>query len=426
MVSARGLLGRGRGVAGAVGAQLAQALASLVLSIAAARSLGADGLGVYGLISGGLVLATAIATGLVGDSLTVLERGVRHVRAGLQTVALGCAVLAGVVGAVVCWVCGLLDWQTALLFGVTAVVFVSEEFFRRLLMASLRFWSVTAVDLSALAATVVWLVLAASVASITMFQILAATLVSQIVGIIVAICFLPSSERHLSHWRGGDVLGVLRFGGWRAAQQGVRPAMLTAMRVLVAVVAGTFAYGELEAARVYTAPTLLIVNGIGGFLFATYAAKKEQPLRALIRHADVGGLGMFAAVVAAGSVAVVLLPWAGDIVTGGQFPISTLAVVGWVVYSATAGFLMPYGSLAAVTGMHVRVFTLRLVESAVSLGAVAVVVWVFHASPSWAPAAMATGPALLAVVIRQNVLVPLARARASEHEGVIAPAEASA
>jgi hypothetical protein len=72
IASARGLLGRGRGVSGAVGAQLAQALASLVLSIVAARSLGADGLGVYGLISGGLVLATAIATGLVGDSLTVL------------------------------------------------------------------------------------------------------------------------------------------------------------------------------------------------------------------------------------------------------------------------------------------------------------------------------------------------------------------
>ena len=169
--------------------------------------------------------------------------------------------------------------------------------------------------------------------------------------------------------------------------------MLTAMRVLVAVVAGTFAYGELEAARVYTAPTLLIVNGIGGFLFATYAAKKEQPLRALIRHADVGAIGMFAAVIGAGAVAAVLLPWAGDIVTGGEFPISAIAVLGWVVYSATAGFLMPYGSLAAVTGMHVRVFTLRLVESAVSLGAVAVVVWVLDASPSWVPAAMAAGPA---------------------------------
>ena len=186
------------------------------------------------------------------------------------------------------------------------------------------------------------------------------------------------------------------------------------------------AYGELEAARVYTAPTLLIVNGIGGFLFATYAAKKEQPLRRLIRHADVGALGMFAAVVLAGTVAAVLLPWAGDIVTGGQFPISALAVLGWVVYSATAGFLMPYGSLAAVTGMHVRVFTLRLVESAVSLAAVAVVVSVIHASPSWAPAAMATGPALLAVVIRQNVLVPQARARASGDEGMTTPAEASA
>ena len=411
MVNARGLLGRGRGVSGAVGAQLAQALASLVLSIAAARSLGADGLGVYGLISGGLVLATAIATGLVGDSLTVLERGVLHVRAGLQSVGLGCAVLAGVVGAGVCWVAGLLEWQTALMFGLASTAFILEEFFRRLLMASLRFWSVTAVDLSTLAATVVALVVAASVASLDMFQILFALFLSQIVGIIVAICFLPSSERHISHWRGGDVSGVLRFGGWRAAQQAVRPAMLTAMRIFVVVVAGTFAFGELEAARVYTAPTLLIVNGIGGFLFATYAAKKEQPLSALIRHADVGAIGMFAAVIGAGAVAAVLLPWAGDIVTGGDFPISMIAVLGWIVYSATAGFLMPYGSLAAVTGMHVKVFTLRLLESVVSLGAVAFVLYVLDASPSWVPVAMAVGPGLLAVVIRQRVLVPQSRAR---------------
>ena len=99
--------------------------------------------------------------------------------------------------------------------------------------------------------------------------------------------------------------------------------MLTAMRIFVVVVAGTFAFGELEAARVYTAPTLLIVNGIGGFLFATYAAKKEQPLsasdppRRCRRHRDVRRGDR------RGAVAAVLLPWAGDIVTGGDFPIST-------------------------------------------------------------------------------------------------------
>ena len=97
MVSIRHLAQKSRSATGAVGAQLMQALASLVLSIAAARALGADGLGVYGLISGGLVLTCAIATGLIGDSLTVLDRKGPHVRAGLQSVGLSVGVLAGVV-----------------------------------------------------------------------------------------------------------------------------------------------------------------------------------------------------------------------------------------------------------------------------------------------------------------------------------------
>jgi O-antigen/teichoic acid export membrane protein len=401
-----------------VGAQFAQALTSLVLSIAAARSLGADGLGVYGLVYGGLVLATAIATGLVGDSLTVLDRGDRNVRAGLQTVGLGCATLAGIVGAGVSWAAGLLDWQTAALFALAAAVFLTEEFLRRLLMASLRFGAVMAVDLSALAATVVGLGVAASLTSLGMFEIILVLLASQLVAVVTGVCLLPRSERTIVRRIGGDIAGVLQFGGWRAAQQAVRPAMLTTMRILVAVVAGTFVYGQLEAARVYTAPALLIVNGIGGFLFATYAAKRHEPLRALVRHADVGALSMFAAVLVAGCVAVALLPWAADVVTGGEFSISVTAAVGWVVYSATAGFLMPYGSLAAVTGMHVRVFALRLAESAVSLAAVVVVLYALDASPSWVPAAMATGPCLLAVIIRQRLLMPRVRRGQAAVDGV--------
>jgi O-antigen/teichoic acid export membrane protein len=412
---------RARGAPGAVGAQLAQALTSLVLSIAAARSLGAEGLGVYGLVFGGLILATALITGLVGDSLTVLDRQNPRVRGGLQIVGLTCAVAIGTVGAGVCWAAGLLSWQSTLVFGAASVVFLVEDLLRRLLMASLRFWSVMAVDLACLTATVVALVVAASATSLDMTLLMVALLVSQIVGVTVAVCLLPSEERTFAPWRGGDVGAVLRFGGWRAAQQAVRPAMLTAMRSLVAVAAGTVAFGHLEAARVYTAPTLLIVNGIGGFLFATYAARKHRPLSTLVRDADLGALAMLGAVVVAGAVAAAALPWAGEIVTGAQFSIDRTAVLGWIVYAASAGFLMPYGSLAAVTGMHVRVFTLRLAESVISLAGVAAVLYWLDASPSWVPAAMAIGPVVLGVVIRQQVLLPQAHGARGDDE-VEAPA----
>jgi O-antigen/teichoic acid export membrane protein len=419
MVNALGLpRRRGGGATGAVGAQLAQALASLVLSIAAARSLGADGLGIYGLISGGLVLATAIATGLVGDSLTVLDRHVLRHRAGLQIVGCSCALLAGIVGAAVCSAAGLLTWQESLLFGVGSAAFILEEFLRRLLMASLRFWSVMVVDLTCLGATICWLGFAAAFGALDMFQILLALLVSQIVAMVVAVHLLPHSELELAPWRRGDVTSVFQFGGWRAAQQAVRPAMLTAMRILVVVATGTVVFGKLEAARVYTAPTLLIVNGIGGYLFATYAAKKREPAAALVRHADLGALALFVSVLVAGGIAAMLLPWGGSIVTGAKFSIDGIAVFGWVLYAAAAGLLMPYGTLAAVTGMHVRVFALRVIETVISLTAVAVVVFPLHASPSWVPATMAIGTVALGVVIRQRVLIPHARAALQSYEDV--------
>ncbi len=168
----------------------------------------------------------------------------------------------------------------------------------------------------------------------------------------------------------------------------------------------------------YTAPTLLIVNGIGGYLFATYASKKREPIAALVRHADTGAFALCAAVLLAGGFAAALLPWAGGIVTGAKFSIDRVAVLGWVLYAAAAGLLMPYGTLAAVTGMHVRVFGLRVFETAVSLAAVAIVVFPMHASSSWVPAAMAVGPVALGVVIRQYVLLPQARAESESYEGV--------
>ena len=418
MKSVRQLARRGRNASGAIGAQLAQALASLVLSIAAARSLGADGLGIYGLISGGLVLTTAIATGLVGDSLTVLDRAGTKVRSGLQVVGVSTAVLAGVVGGVVCLAAGLLNWQCSLAFGLASVGFILEEFLRRTLMASLRFWCVFAVDMTCLAGTVIWLVGADLLGSVDMLQILLALFLSQVVAFAVAVMLLPEHDRHLAPWRGGDPMSVMRFGSWRAAQQAVRPAMLTAMRIIVVIAAGTVAFGELEAARVYTAPTLLIVNGIGGFLFATYAIDKHKPLSALLRKADFGAVGLFAGVFVAGAIAAMLLPWAGPIVTGNKFAISETAVFGWVIYSATAAVLMPYGSLAAVTGMHVKVFTLRLLESVISLAAVAVVVFLMSASPSWVPYAMSLGTIVLGVIIRQYVLIPQSRQPVSAPEAM--------
>ena len=373
-------------------------MASLVLSIAAAHALGAHGLGVFGLLSGGVTLATAIATGLVGDSLTVLQRGTKHVRAGLQIVALSVSVALGAASAASCWAGGLLSWRLSLLFGLGSAVFVFEEFFRRLLMASLRFWSVMITDSSSLFATVAWLMVAAAVGHIDMAQILLALLFSQVFALGVAVILLPAAERvFVTQWRGADIRSVFRYGAWRAGQQGVRPGMLTVMRILVAVAAGTAAYGRLEGR-----------TGVRRTDAPDRQRHRRVPLRDLrVQEGPAAhqidpprGQGCGRDVLdgaRVGVVAVVFLPIAGHLVTGSRFSIDVVAVYGWVVYSASAGLLMPYGSLAAVAGMHVKVFWLRVMESVISLAAVIAVLFVFHVSPSWVPLAMTLGPVALAV-----------------------------
>src|SRR6478752_8997892 len=77
-------LGARLAVLGGISAQLSQALGSLVLQVVAARMLGADGLGAFAVLYGVIIMATAVCTGFVGDSLTVLDRGRGDIRAALQ------------------------------------------------------------------------------------------------------------------------------------------------------------------------------------------------------------------------------------------------------------------------------------------------------------------------------------------------------
>ena len=391
-------------------AQLVQALASLVLQVVAVRALGAEGLGAFGLLYGGLILASALVSGLVGDALTVLDRQQPAVRSGLQVVAVTVAVAAGAVSALLAGATGLLTWWTALLFALAIAVFVVEELLRRALMASLRFWLVVAVDAACLVGTGLFLLGAAQTGPLDMADLWASLVFGQGIGLLIAIGLLPARDRWLAPWRGGDVRSVIGFGGWRAAQQAVRPVTLTLTRTLIVLATSTAAFGELEAARVYTAPTMLIVSGAVSFLFASYAADKGRPLSELLRRADVGAGVLVAFVIVVGGAATALAPWAGGLVTDGTFDLDAIAVFGWVVFAASASVLTPYGQLGAVAGLQVTVFTIRGLEAVVSVAAVVVVVSVAGASASWAPYALAAGSVISGAVIRQGVLRPRADA----------------
>jgi hypothetical protein len=109
-----------------------------------------------------------------------------------------------------------------------------------------------------------------------------------------------------------------------------------------------------------------------------------------------------------GAVAVALLPWLGVFLTDGQYPVPAAAVLAWVAYAVAAAALLPYGRLALVHGGQRRVLALRAWELA-SVVAVVFLLLAVDGSEAWTPLALAVGPAVAAVAVRQSVLMPLVR-----------------
>ena len=408
----RGRLARllGRRATAAVLGQGTQALAGLALQVAAARLLGAGGLAVFALVYGALVLGTAVCSGLVGDSLTVLDRADRGTRAGLHVWTALVSTGVGLAGAAAALVSGLVPVWAGLLLGPACAAFVVEDTLRRLLMATGRYRALPAVDLTSLAGALAALGVAGLTGGVTLADFVVALLVGQASAAAVAWARVPAEERPRGPWRRPDLRGVASFGVWRAAAQTVRPGSLTLLRVIVVAAAGTAAYGPLEAARVYTAPTLTLLAGIGSFLLPHFVGLRARPMSESLRVADRAAAGLAAGVGAVGVAGLLVLPWLGPALTGGDYAVPAAAVAGWSAYAVAGAVLLPYSSLASVHGGQRRVLALRALEFG-ALGAVAVLVVLAPAGVAWTPLALALGPVLAALAVRQWVVVPMTRTR---------------
>jgi O-antigen/teichoic acid export membrane protein len=410
-----------RPATGALTGQVSQAVAGLVLQVAAARYLGAAGLATFSLVYGATVLVTAVSSGMVGDSLTVLDRHDPSVRAALHVWAAVVSGGAGLVGAVLAGLTGLLPPAGALLLGAAVTAFVVEDALRRLLMATGRYWSLPAVDATSLVVSLLPVVGWALAGPLDLTAFLVALLAGQAVAAAVAFLLVAPAERPTGPWRGGDLLAVWSFGVWRAASQTVRPGTMTLLRLAVVGVAGAAAYGPLEAARVYTAPTLVLVTGLGSFLLPHYVAHRHRPPAEALRSADRAALGLAASVAAVTAVAVVLQPLVQPLLTGGHYRLPVLAVAGWGAYAVAGAFLLPYSGLATVHRRQHRVLGFRLLEVA-ALALVVVLALVVPGGERWAPLALAAGPVLAAVGVRQAVLAGLPGPVPVGPEPVAAPA----
>ena len=397
-----------RPATGALTAQGTQAVAGLALQVAAARELGAAGLATFSLAYGAIVLATAVCSGLVGDSLTVLDRHAPGIRAGLHVSAVLVSGAAAVVVGALALLTAVVPLWAGLLLGLATAAFIIEDTLRRLLMASGRFWSLPVVDVTSLVPALAVLVTAGLSGRLTPATFVVALLVGQSAAALVAWLLLPPGERPRGPWRRSDLRGVASFGAYRAAAQTIRPALLTLLRLVVVTVAGAAAYGPLEAARVYTAPTLVLVAGMGSFLLPHFVALRSRGAAAGLRSADRAAIGLAVAVTTIGVVAVLALPWLGPLLTGGGYAVPATAVAGWTAYAVAGAVLLPYAALASVHGEQRRVLVLRALEFAAP-AVVLPLVLLADGGSVWAPLVLALGPVLAAVAVRRTVVVPFVR-----------------
>jgi O-antigen/teichoic acid export membrane protein len=195
-------------------------------------------------------------------------------------------------------------------------------------MATLRFWRLVIVDSVALIVVMLSLVAVSVVGSITLGTFFLAIAAGQLAGLGVALALAPAAERHLVSLRGARIREVASFGGWRGAQVSVNPAVFTAMRVLVVAVAGTAALGQVEAARIYVAPAILAIQGIGSYLLASYARDRSLPLHALVSRALRSSLVLAAGALGLGVVLWAAVPLVGPWVTGDSFTLPAVTVLG--------------------------------------------------------------------------------------------------
>ena len=389
---------------GALAAQVAQALGNFVVQVLAARELGATGIGTFAFLFGALVMATAVSSGLIGDSLTVLDRHEPAVRAALWRLTWIVVCLSSLLALAVSFGSTHLSPSACLLFATAMATYVLADLARRVLMARLQFWSMVVTDSFALITTAGVLVIGATWGTLRLEHFLAALTLGQLTTVLVAMRQLPRHERSrpVSGW--GAWRAVLGYGTWRAVQQFLRPTTLNLSRLLVLVAAGTAAVGVLEAARVLVAPAMLLVQGLGSYLFASYAADRDRTTASLRLRADRAAAVMVAGAVSVGVAVAVLLPFLEVLISAGTFELGVVSVLGWACYAASCAAVMPYGSLAAVRGRQLAVLVLRLVDSLFSLTLVAVLVVVVGVDPQLTPWLLSAGAFVGGILCRQLLL----------------------
>lgn len=356
-----------RTAAAAIASQGTQAGASFILQILVLRLLGIDDYGRFAVLYGVIVLAMAVVSGLVGDSLVVLHRELPSIRAGLEVTALAMTAGLGLVAMGAGLVSAFVTPVETVAFGLALIAFVTMEVVRRLMIAHLAYVRIIAADLAGFATTLAGLLVSAAFDAVSLASFLYAVAAGQIVSLLTGWRLLPDIDRVLVGLRNPDLRSVWRYGTWRALQQTLRPALFTAVRVLVVGYSGVAAVGMLEAGRTYVSPLVLVVGGFSSLLFVRFAERAKAGGSGSLREADrvVGALVIVSA--ALSLIALALRPWVGPLLFG--LDLNLTVVLAWITYGISVAMVTPYGALSAVSGRQAAVFLIRFTDTVVAAGA---------------------------------------------------------
>jgi O-antigen/teichoic acid export membrane protein len=341
---------------------------SFLLQIVAAHRLGVAGLGGYALCVALLVTATALYTGWVGDSLTVLDRQQPRIRPALVASALTAWLVSAVVGVGVVLLLGVGSTETALIFAALVVAWLAEETGRRLLMARLEMWSLVLNDVTYAVATLLALVVLTRTGTrLTLGTLLGAMGIGAVAAVLMAVLQLPRAEWGTLRPGIRGLPELSSFAAWRSLQATLRPASLLLVRVLVANLTSLAVVGLLEAARLVLAPAQTVINGAGNFLLPSFAVA-ERWGTGIGRHLAERAVRVLVVVtVLVGLLAAAFRAPLGNLLTGGGIPLSAACIVGWAAYLATWAATLPFVAELVARRRSRDVFVARLVDSVVGL-----------------------------------------------------------
>jgi O-antigen/teichoic acid export membrane protein len=387
-------------------AQFTQALTSLAFGMIAVRVLDPTGFGQYSLIISTLVVMTGLSSGLIGDTLTVLDRHQSDVRYALQVMALATATLCGVLVATVGIGFGWFPAGAAPVISLAVLSFLLEDVMRRALMANGRFAAVLMVDLTYAAVAGAILLMAWQLDRLGLVGIFLAMAAGQCAAAAVAVFLLPESDRYLASRGPGGLRPMLSFGGWRAAQGVIGPARLWAARMLVAAAVGLAAVGTLEANRMLVAPVMLAVQGLGFAILVSYTRGVRADPAALSRTADRDALILVAGSMTAVAAILVAAPLLGRILLGSTELVNRPAIFGWGLVAVGMAASIPFTSVTSVAGAPRSVVGIRVVDLVFSLLGVSALLVLTDADTTYI-----WTPAVLGVVVCATALLQRWRSR---------------